>query len=74
MSKSIPNSAQYVTLQNTPINDKPPGPIRNREQQSDHNYYTSLAGVRLCCAFYQPQQIVKQCCAKTILLRQTSMF
>jgi hypothetical protein len=23
-------------------NDKPPGPIRNREQQSDHNYYTLL--------------------------------
>jgi hypothetical protein len=33
-----------------------------------------LAGVQLCCAFYQPQQSVRECWAKTILLSQTGMF
>ncbi len=36
--------------------------------------HSSLAGVRLCCAFYQPQQTVQKCWAKTILLSQTGMF
>jgi hypothetical protein len=31
-------------------------------------------GVRLCCAFYQPQQTVQKYWAKTILLSQTDMF
>jgi hypothetical protein len=29
--------------------------------------HCSLAGVRLCCAFYQPQQTVQKCWAKTIM-------
>jgi hypothetical protein len=36
--------------------------------------HSSLAGVRLCCAFYQPQQTVQICWAETILLSQTSML
>jgi hypothetical protein len=36
--------------------------------------HVSLASVRLCCAFYQPQQSVQECWAKTILLSQTGMF
>ncbi len=47
-------------------NSDPSGPIKLSSQ--------SRAGVRLCCAFYQPQQNVQECPAKTILLHQTSMF
>jgi len=36
--------------------------------------HSSLAGVMLCYAFYQPQKTVQKCWAKTILLSQTSMF
>jgi hypothetical protein len=34
----------------------------------------SAADVRLCCAFYQRQQTLQKCWAKTILLSQTDMF
>jgi hypothetical protein len=34
----------------------------------------STAGVRLCCAFCQPQHPVQKCWAKTILLSQTNTF
>jgi hypothetical protein len=44
----------------------PPGPIKLCSQ--------STAGVRLCCAFYQPQQTVQKCWVKTILLSQTACF
>jgi hypothetical protein len=47
-------------------NSDPPGPIELSSQ--------STVGVRLCCAFYQPQQNVQKCWAKTILLHQTGMF
>jgi hypothetical protein len=47
-------------------NSDPFGPIKLSSQ--------SRASVRLCCAFYQPQQNVQECPAKTILLHQTSMF
>jgi hypothetical protein len=47
-------------------NSDPSGPIKLSSQ--------SRAGVRLCSAFYQPQQNVQECPAKTILLHQTSMF
>jgi hypothetical protein len=64
------------------FNSKPPGPIimigqseRNMEQQLNHIYYTLLwQSVRLCYAFYQPQQTIQKCWAKTILLSQTSIF
>jgi hypothetical protein len=36
--------------------------------------HSPLAGVRLYYAFYQPQQTVQKCQAKTILLSQTGMF
>jgi hypothetical protein len=32
------------------------------------------AGVRVCCAFYQPQNTLQNSWAKTILLSQTGMF
>jgi hypothetical protein len=45
------------------------------EQQSNHIYLqSSLASVRLWCAFDQPQQTVHICWAKTISLSQTDMF
>jgi hypothetical protein len=47
-------------------NSKPPGPIKPSSQ--------STAGIRLCCAFRQPQHPVQKCWAKTILLSQTNMF
>jgi hypothetical protein len=47
-------------------------PIRNKEHQSYHIYYTLLwSGVRLCYAFLQTLQ---KCWAKTSLLSQTGMF
>ncbi len=36
--------------------------------------HSSLAGVRLYCAYYQPQQTVRNCWARTILLSQTGML
>jgi hypothetical protein len=36
--------------------------------------HSLLAGVRLFYAFYQPQQTVQKCQAKTVLLNQTGMF
>ncbi len=49
--------------------------IRNREQQSDHIYFTLLGhvSVRLCCALHQPQQTGHICWAQTNLLSQTGM-
>ncbi len=47
-------------------NSNPPGLIKLSSQ--------STAGVRFCCAFYQPQHPVQKCWAKTIVLSQTSMF
>ncbi len=44
-------------------NSNPPGLIKRSSQ--------STAAVRLCCAFYQPQQTVQKCWAKTILQSQT---
>jgi hypothetical protein len=46
-------------------NKNSPGPIKLSSQ--------STAGVRLCSVFYQPQQTVQKCWAKTILLSQTRM-
>jgi hypothetical protein len=48
------------------LNSNPPGQIKLSSQ--------STAGVRLCCAFYQPLHPVQKCWAKTILLSQTCMF
>jgi hypothetical protein len=56
---------------------KPRGPIRNREQQSDHFKYTLLCQVlgRLCCASLPASsRMCKTAGAKTILLSQTGMF
>jgi hypothetical protein len=36
--------------------------------------HSSMAGSTLCCAFYQPQQTLENCSAKTILLSQTGLF
>ncbi len=36
--------------------------------------HSSLPGVKLCDAFYQPQQTVQKCWAKTILLSQIDVF
>jgi hypothetical protein len=44
----------------------PPWPIKLSSQ--------SIAGVRFCCAFYQPQKTVQKCWAKTILLSQSGML
>jgi hypothetical protein len=44
----------------------PPGPMKLSSQ--------STAGVRLSCAFCQPQYPLLKCWAKTILLIQTSTF
>ncbi len=42
-------------------NNKPPGPIKNREQESDHIYlHSSLGTVRLSFAFHQSQQNVQK--------------
>jgi len=51
--------------------------LANQKQQAAIRSYLlhfSLAGVRLCCAFYQPQQTMQKCCTKTISLSQTGMF
>jgi hypothetical protein len=60
----------FLALATTPCKEHPtyspkPMPTRNKEQQSGHIYYTTL---------YQPQQTVKKCWTKTILLSQTGMF
>ncbi len=47
-------------------NSSPPGPIKLCNQ--------STAVVRLCCAFYQPQQTLQKYWAKTILMRQTGIL
>jgi hypothetical protein len=87
-SSNISSSAQYVTLQKyfshpgllthffptPPIKLKlghttisnTPGPIKLSSQ--------SMAGVRLCCAFYQPVHPFNKCWAKTTLLIQGTCF
>jgi hypothetical protein len=59
-----PKTGTANRWQTTNIN--PLGPLKLSSQ--------STAGVRVCCAFYQPQQTVQKCWAKTILLSQTGMF
>jgi hypothetical protein len=59
-------------------NSKAPGPIIMIDQSETGSssqiilLRSSLAGVRLCCAFHQPRET--KCWAKTILLSQTGMF
>ncbi len=58
-------------------NSKPPRPIimisQSRTGSSSQIIFItlfSLAGVKLCYAFHQPQQTVQKCWAKTIMLGQ----
>ncbi len=61
-------------------NSKPPGPTIMIGESiygaavTLYSLHSSLAGVRLCLAFYQTHQTVQKCWAKTILLSQTSMW
>jgi hypothetical protein len=56
-------------------NSKPTVLIRNREQQSDHIYYSLLWQVfSLALTFNQPQQTVQKCCPETVLLSRIAMF
>jgi len=49
--------------------------IRNREHQViSYLLHSTPTGGKLWCAFYQPQQIVQKCWAKSVLLSQTGMF
>jgi hypothetical protein len=43
-----------------------PLPIRSREQQVKFItlFFWQVSGFEVCCAFYQPQQTVHECCAK----------
>jgi hypothetical protein len=62
------------------INSKPPGPIimigQSETGSNIRSYlsHSSLAGVRLCCAFHYPQQTVQKCWVNTILLSQPACF
>ncbi len=60
------NSKSGSTYRWETINNNPLGPIKLCNQ--------STIGVRLSCAYYQPQHYVNTCLARTILLSQTFMF